>query len=63
MTSFYNNQNKYKLPRQTIRENSNGLILFSLQRRDLEQMNHDYISKNMSWHEFQTFCDTAWDKQ
>lgn len=56
-SSIYIAQNYHKLPRQTIRSNSNLLILFNLPRKDLQQIHIDYISQDMDWTEFSQFCD------
>jgi hypothetical protein len=60
ISSIYISQNYYKLPRQTIRSNANVLILFSLPKKDLQHIYDDIVSRDMSWTEFQTFCNKAW---
>jgi len=60
--SFYLAQNYFKLPRQTIRENTNFICLFP---QDLKNVNHiynDHVSSDMSKEEFRTLCKTAWKK-
>ena len=55
---FYLAQNYFKLPRQTIRENTNF-------PQDLKNVNHiynDHVSSDMSKEEFRTLCKTAWEK-
>ena len=59
---FYLSQNYFKLPRQTIRENTNFICLF---KQDLKNINHiynDHVSQDMSKEEFRKLCKTAWDK-
>jgi energy-coupling factor transporter ATP-binding protein EcfA2 len=63
ISAFYISQNYLKLPRQTIRSNCNCLILFSQPIKDLRHIYHDYISRDMTWTEFQNFCYAAWNKQ
>lgn len=53
---IYISQNYHKLPRQTIRTNSNFLILFSIPQKDLKHIYDDIISNDMSWEEFNSFC-------
>ena len=59
---FYLAQNYFKLPRQTIRENTKFICLFP---RDLKNINHiynDHVSSDMDEEEFKTLCNTAWEK-
>ena len=58
---FYLAQNYFKLPRQTIRENSNLICLF---RQDLKSLNHiyaDHVGDDMTKDEFRKFCKNCWD--
>ena len=58
---FYLAQNYFKLPRQTIRENSNLICLF---RQDLKSLNHiynDHVGDDMTKEEFRRFCKNCWD--
>ena len=60
-TVFYLAQNYFKLPRQTIRENSNLICLF---RQDLKSLNHiyaDHVGDDMTKEEFRKFCKNCWD--
>ena len=57
---FYLCQNYFLLPRQTIRENSNFMVLF---KQDMKNINHiydDHVSNNMSKDEFRYLCKEAW---
>ena len=59
---FYIAQNYFKLPRQTMRENTNLISLFS---EDLYN-NHifeDHVGSDMTKEEFRKLCKTAWEKQ
>ena len=59
---FYLSQNYFKLPRQTIRENSNFICLF---RQDLKNINHiynDHVSQDMSKEDLRKLCKTVWEK-
>ena len=54
-------QNYFKLPRQTIRENSNLICLF---RQDLKSLNHiyaDHVGDDMTKDAFRKFCKDCWD--
>ena len=60
---FYLARNYFKLPRQTIRENTNFICLFS---QDLKNLNHifdDHVEIDMTKEEFRQLCKTAWEKQ
>ena len=59
---FYLSQNHFKLPRQTIRENTNFICLFP---QDLKNINHiysDHVGEDMSVEEFRKFCRKCWEK-
>ena len=60
--SFYLLQNYFKLPRQTIRENSNFICLFP---QDLKNINHfynDVVGEDMTREEFRKVCKKCWEK-
>ena len=60
MDYFYLSQNYFKLPRQTIRENTNFICLF---RQDLKNMNPLYIdhaSSDMKPEKFRDMCKKIW---
>ena len=61
---FYIAQNFYKLPRQTIRCNSNFMIFFKLSKKDVDNIFHDSEAsadfKSIST--FREFCDKAWSE-
>ena len=59
---FYLAQNYFKLPRQTIRENTNFICLFP---QDLKNNNHiysDHVSSDMTKDEFRNLCKKAWNE-
>ena len=58
---IYISQNYHKLPRQTIRTNSNLLILFSIPKKDLRHIYEDIISNDMPWDEFFSFCQDVFN--
>ena len=45
---IYISQKYHKLPRQTIRTNSNFLILFNIPKKDLQHIYQDLVSNDMS---------------
>ena len=56
VSCIYISQNYHRLPRQTIRTNCNFLILFNIPKKDLQNIYNDIISNDMSWEEFNSFC-------
>ena len=59
---FYLAQNYFKLPRQTIRENSNFICLFSQDNKNINHIYNDHISTDMPIDEFRRLCKSAWAK-
>lgn len=59
-SSIYLSQNYYILPRQTIRTNSNVLILFQSPITDLQNIHTDYIAGDMPFKEFQELCNETY---
>jgi len=49
---FYLSQNYFKLPRQTITENSNFMILFPQDLKNINHIYNDYVSSDMPKDEF-----------
>ena len=58
---IYISQNYHKLPRQTIRTNCNSLILFKIPTKDLRHIYEDIVSNDMSWDEFNNFCEEVFN--
>jgi len=58
--TIYISQNYFRLPRHTIRENSNFIILFP---QDTKNLNHIYADHctDISRDEFKTFCKKVWE--
>lgn len=59
---FYIAQNYFKLPRQTIRENSNLFILFQQDKISIDHFYRDHCS-DVSKEEFDLLCNTAWNEK
>ena len=60
---FYLAQNYFKLPRQTIRENSNFICLFPQDMKNVNHIYNDHVSTDMPIEEFRKLCKTAWERQ
>ena len=60
--TFYISQNYFRLPRQTIRENSNFIILFSQDAKNLAHIHADHCT-DIDIKEFKKFCHTVWNEQ
>ena len=58
--TFYISQNYFRLPRQTIRENANLIILFPQDSKNLNHIHADHCNDDMTIAEFKTFCRTVW---
>ena len=58
--TLYISQNYFRLPRQTIRENANIIILFPQDAKNLNHIYADHCSSDMSIKEFKEFCKTVW---
>ena len=59
---FYLAQNYSKLPRQTIRENTNFICLFPQDPKNINHIYNDHVNSDMDKEEFRTLCNTAWVK-
>ncbi len=56
---FYISQNYFKLDRQTIRENSNLIILFSQSGKNISHIYEDHCT-DISLDTFKSFCNKVW---
>ena len=59
---IYITQNFFKLPRQTIRENSNIFFIFPQDYRSLTCIYYDLCSSDISLDSFRRFCKFVWQK-
>ena len=57
--TIYISQNYFRLPRQTIRENSNFIILFPQDAKNLNHIHADHCS-DISKEEFINLCERSW---
>ena len=61
---FYISQSYHRLPRQTIRENSNFLILFPQDEKNLRHIYEDRCSADpVSYDLFKKMCTTVWNEK
>lgn len=59
---IYITQNYFRLPRHTIRENANFIILFPQDVKNLNHIYSDHCSFDMDLDEFKEFCHRVWDE-
>ena len=60
---YYTSQSYFALPRQSIRNNSDRLILFKQTLRDVQSMYYDIGAYDMNYDEFKQMCHKAWDEK
>ena len=60
---YYISQSYFALPRQSIRNNSDILILFRQTLRDVQSMYYDIGAYDMKYDEFKEMCHKAWDEK
>ena len=60
---FYISQSYFALPRQSIRKNSDRLILFKQTLRDVHSMYYDIGAFDMKYDEFNEMCHKAWSER
>ena len=58
---FYLAQNYFKLPRQTIRENTNFICLFHTDLKNLNHIFDDHVGSEMTKEEFRQLYKIAWE--
>ena len=60
---YYISQSYFALPRQSIRNNSDRLILFKQTLRDVQSMYYDIGAYDMSCNDFKQMCYKAWSER
>ena len=60
---YYISQSYFALPRQSIRNNSDRLILFKQTLRDVQKMYYDIRAYDLNYDEFKQMCHKAWDER
>ena len=58
--SYYISQNYFLLPRKTVRENANFIILFPQDDKNLNHIHKDHAS-DISLDKFKQFCSKCWE--
>ena len=58
---YYNSQSHFHLPKNTIRNNSNKIILFKQTLRDIILLFHDIAGLDMNLEEWRQLCRKAWE--
>ena len=61
--TIYIAQNYFRLPRHTIRENSNFIILFPQDSKNLTHIHADHCAGDISHLEFKQFCHRVWSQE
>ena len=59
---YYLSQSYFDLPKRTIRNNSNKIILFSQTLEDIEHVYRDVAGYDMNYDEFKELCRKSWDE-
>ena len=61
---LYISQSYYKLPKKSIRDNANFLMLFQLNKRDLQNIHNDLCSQDIEQYDtFKRFANKVWDQK
>ena len=57
---YYLSQSYFDLPKRTIRNNSNKIILFNQTLKDIEHIYRDVAGYDMNYDEFKELCRKSW---
>ena len=60
---YYLSQSFFDLPKRTIRNNSNEIVLFNQTLKDLEHIYRDAAGYDMNYGEFKKLCRKSWDEE
>ena len=60
---YYLSQSNFDLPKRTIRNNSNKIILSNQTLKDFENIYRDVGGYDMSYNEFEHFCRKSWEEE
>ena len=60
---YYSSQSYFALPRQSIRNNCDRLILFKQTLRDVQRTYYDIGAHDMKYDGFKEMCHKAWDER
>ena len=59
---YYLSQSYFDLPKRTIRNSSNKIILFNQTLKDIEHIYRDVAGYDMNYDEFKDLCRKSWDE-
>ena len=59
---YYLSQSYFDLPKRTIRNNSNKIILFNQTLKDIEHIYRDVAGYDMDYDEFKELCRKSWEE-
>ena len=59
---YYLSQSYFDLPKRTIRNNSNKIILFNQTLKDIEHKYRDVAGYDMNYDEFKDLCRKSWEE-
>ena len=59
---YYLSQSYFDLPKRTIRNNSNRIILFNQTLKDIEHIYRDVAGYDMCYDEFKELCRKSWEE-
>ena len=59
---YYLSQSYFDLPKRTIRNNSNKIILFFQKLKDIEHIYRDVAGYDMNYDEIKHLCRKSWDE-
>ena len=59
---YYLSQSYFDLPKRTIRNNSNKIILFNQTLKDIEHIYRDVAGYDMNYDEFKELCRKSWEQ-
>ena len=59
---YYLSQSYFDLPKRTIRNNSNKIILFNQTLKDIEHIYRDVAGYDMDYNEFKELCRKSWEE-
>ena len=60
---YYLSQSYFDLPKRTIRNNSNKIILFNQSLKDIEHIYRDVAGYDMDYNEFKDLCRKSWEEE
>lgn len=59
---LYLSQSYSKIPKQLVRDNTNFLMIFRQDERNLRHIFHDHVTPDIDFSQFKLLCDKAWSR-